>query len=403
MRHFLLLLLAIVAHVDGEDEALSFLENRVQKDPDDFVAQNQLASRYLELLRSTGDNHWFEKARQAATASVKVAPADLNLAGLYAMGQVQIASHQFEAARDTAKKLRGLAPEKPFSLSLLGDALFELGDYDEAARIYQDFRKVEPNSVDTAVRFAKLAFIRGDLDTARNQFDLALKIARSLPSRVPSVEAWCLVQLGQLAFGRGNWAEADKQYKEAIVLLPDFWSALEHKAELLGAQERYPEAIESYQKLIDRVSHPDLMQALGDLYTFMGKLDDANRWHERALAAYLESANRGDIIYVHHLAGFFSDSIEIPEKALQWARKDSEMRHSIFAHDAMAWAFYRSGKFPEATAEMERALALGTKDAHLLFHAGMIAIAGGNPERGKEFLRHAGEVNPRYNAFHVHR
>jgi hypothetical protein len=48
-------------------------------------------------------------------------------------------------------------------------------------------------------------------------------------------------------------------------------------------------------------------------------------------------------------------------------------------------------------------LTSGSKDAHILFHAGMIFLAAGDPVRGKEVLAEAGRVNPRHNSFHVHR
>jgi tetratricopeptide (TPR) repeat protein len=396
-------LLVIARHACGQDAAISFFENRVQKDPDDFVAQNQLASRYLDELRLTGDNSWLEKARRAAEASTTVGLPELNTGGLFTLGRVQIASHQFAAARDTARKLRDLVPRKAFPLSLLGDALFELGDYGEAARAYQDFAKAEPNTVDSESRLAKLALIRGELDAAREHLDAAWKAAHNLTPRDPAVEAWSLVQLGQLAFSRGDWVEADKKYEVALAVVADFWSAVEHVAELRGAQGKYPEAIALYQKLITRLPRPELMQALGDLYAYMGNPGEAKPWYERAGSAYRKEVEEGKMIYDHHLAGFYSDSVENPVEAVKWARKDLEMRHSISAHDAIAWALYRDGQFAEAGSEMKKALALGMRDAHLFFHASMIATANGNVAQGKQFLQRAAEVNPRYNAFHVHR
>jgi tetratricopeptide (TPR) repeat protein len=174
-------------------------------------------------------------------------------------------------------------------------------------------------------------------------------------------------------------------------------------AELRGAQQKYPEAIAIYEKVIARVPRPDLCQALGDLYAFMSKPDQAKPWHQRAETTYLKAAANGDSIYDHHLAGFYSDSIEKPTEALKWARKDLQARQSVFAHDALAWALYRDGQFAEAANEMRAALAQGTRDSHIFFHASMIATATGDLAQGKEFLRRAAEVNPHYNAFHVHR
>src|SRR5262245_51665160 len=60
----LLLALAFFPRMSAAQEgAISFLEDRVRSDPDDFVAQNQLAARYLDLLHSGGDDAYLAKAR----------------------------------------------------------------------------------------------------------------------------------------------------------------------------------------------------------------------------------------------------------------------------------------------------------------------------------------------------
>jgi len=403
VRCVLLLLLLVVTCAHGEDGAISFFEEKVRSDPDDFIAQNQLATRYLDLLRTTGDDAYLAKARKAADTSVAVGTPELNNAGIAVLARVQIASHQFGAARDSAKKLRELAPAKSFSFGILGDALLELGDYDEAAAAFDQLAKAEPGSIDSEIRLARLALVRGQLDVAGTHFNNALKGIKKLTPPSPQLQAWCGVQLGQLYFSRGDWENADKQYQAALDAFPDYWSALEHVAELRAAQQKYPVAIALYEKVIARVPRPELCQALGDLYAFMSKSDQAGSWHQRAETTYLKAAANGDSIYDHHLAGFYSDSIEKPTEALKWARKDLQARQSVFVHDALAWALYRDGQFAEAANEMRQALAQGTRDSHMFFHASMIATATGDLAQGKEFLRHAAEVNPHYNAFHVHR
>ena len=52
---------------------------------------------------------------------------------------------------------------------------------------------------------------------------------------------------------------------------------------------------------------------------------------------------------------------------------------------------------------MDKALALGTKDAHLLYHASLIYFRAGDAAKGKDCLVRAGQVNPKFNEFHVHR
>ena len=47
---------------------------------------------------------------------------------------------------------------------------------------------------------------------------------------------------------------------------------------------------------------------------------------------------------------------------------------------------------------IERALRLGTRDARMLYHAGMIYTALGDARRGGGYLRRALEINPGFYA-----
>jgi len=88
---------------------------------------------------------------------------------------------------------------------------------------------------------------------------------------------------------------------------------------------------------------------------------------------------------------------------VEWARKDLELRQSIQAYDALAWALYKDGQIAAAAEANRKALATGAKDAHLLYHAGMIRMSMGDFAGGRTALQEAVAINPRYNTFHVHR
>ena len=75
----------------------------------------------------------------------------------------------------------------------------------------------------------------------------------------------------------------------------------------------------------------------------------------------------------------------------------------MYAYDGLAWALYQSGEFKPAAEAMEKALALGTRDAHLLYHASLIYYRAGDGAKARDCLRRAGEANPKFNEFHVHR
>lgn len=385
------------------DEGIRFLEDRTKSDPDDFIAQNQLALRYLNKLRQTGDYAHLAGARRAAEASLAAVPAARNAGGLALLTRVQLAAHRFPDAVSSATQLAELAPEKSSSHAILGDALLELGDDAGAKSAFEKMQRIDPRSVDTLSRLARRSLLSGNAAAARDHLTAALSAARELFPESPETLAWCEVQLGELAFGRGDWEEAEKNYRAALKDFPDYYAAIDHLAEVRAARGDYPGALALYEPLTQRVPRPEFLQAVGDVLAFSGKPEEARPWHDRALAGYKQSVEQGEVAFLHHLASFFADVRENPTEAVKCARKDLELRHSAAAHETLAWALFRGGDFPAAAAEMERALASGQRSAHLLYHAGMVFSAAGDLDRGKKFLGEALEVNPRYHAFHVHR
>ena len=71
-------------------------------------------------------------------------------------------------------------------------------------------------------------------------------------------------------------------------------------------------------------------------------------------------------------------------------------RTPVIAADALAWALYRNGRYAEAEPYAVESLRLGTRDAKLHFHAGMIAHALGDEGRARELLSTALTINPHF-------
>ncbi len=369
----------------------------------DAAFWNQSADRQLRLLATTGDLAHLGKARNAITHSLAAESASTNRAGLILRARAALAAHRFEEARCDAGRVRALVPGNSLALRYLGDAWFNLGDYNEAAQVWNELLAVEKSSLVTEPRLAQLDLIFGRDESARQRLEAGLKAARRLTPPAPEIVAWFCVQVGELAFKSGDWDTAGTHYDAALAAQPDYYSALDHQAELRGAQGRYSEAVELYTRLIRRCPRPEFMQARGDLHAFAGQPDAARRWHKMAREAYLASVDQGEIVYFHHLAGFFAASVEEPQQAVEWARRDFALRHGITACDALAWALHKAGHLAEARAMSERALATGTRDPHLLYHAAMIRMAAGDIAGGAALTQQALEANPRYFGFHVHR
>lgn len=283
--------------------------------------------------------------------------------------------------------------------ALQADLDFQQGRYEDARKEYEAVIQ-DDRTWDNLARLAHLKAKMGDVAAAEQ---LYVEAEDELTAKEMKSYSWVELQRGLLDLSHGCYENAWTHYKRADKAYSGHWLVYEHMAEWLGAQGKFDEAIALYEKVIERVPRPEFQQALGELYLFMGKPDQAQPWHEKALAAYLESAGRGEVHYYHHLADFYADVREDGREAVKWARKDIEMRENFSTQAALAWALYRYGQFAESFDLMRKALASGVRDARLFSQAATIYQSVGAIEEANRFLQLATEINPQVHNFHVHR
>jgi len=101
---------------------LQFLEQRVQADPMDCVAQNGLSWACVLEMRQTGDLSYLNRASQAARASLAAVPAAQNPGGLVAFSMAQFESHHFQEALALARQAMAIDPLNTGALATMGDA-----------------------------------------------------------------------------------------------------------------------------------------------------------------------------------------------------------------------------------------------------------------------------------------
>ncbi len=299
--------------------------------------------------------------------------------------------NDLETGRDLRDTMQGRA--------LRADLDFQEGRYQEARAGYEAVIK-EDLTWDNLARLAYFKFKFGDVTAAEQLYTEA---ADELTAKEMRHYAWVELQRGVLKLRQGRHEEALAHYDRADRAYSGYWLVDDHKAELLGAQGRFDEAAKLYEQVIARTSRPEFQQALGELYQVMGQRDRAEAWYQKALAGYLESAQRGDVHFYHHLADFYADVREDGAEAVKWARKDIALRRNFSTLSALAWALYRAGEFTEALDTMKQALSSGAADAHLFFQAATIYQSAGGNGNGDRYLERAHEINPHYRNFHVHR
>jgi tetratricopeptide (TPR) repeat protein len=155
------------------------------------------------------------------------------------------------------------------------------------------------------------------------------------------------------------------------------------------------EAVNLYEKAVEVLPQPDALAALGDLYRLSGRADKADTEYGTVeVIATLAKLNQQ--IYNRLLALFYADHDIHVDEALQLAETELQVRKDVFGYDAYAWALFKSGRFREARLASDQALAQGTQDAKVLYHAGLISKALGDAGRARDELHRALALSPRF-------
>jgi tetratricopeptide (TPR) repeat protein len=186
-------------------------------------------------------------------------------------------------------------------------------------------------------------------------------------------------------FQAGKNGDAARSLNRAIEFVKDYPAALLLQGKVDLANEEPARAVECFRTATRQCPLPEYEWALADAARLTGNEELARKTEEKLIS-------RGESDDPRTLALFLSTRKEDAGKAAKLATIELTNRRDVFSYDAMAWAALASGNTKEATENMNRALAEGTIDARLFYHAGKIALASGRKAEAHKFFKRAGEI-----------
>jgi tetratricopeptide (TPR) repeat protein len=315
------------------------------------------------------------------------APAQTALASIY------YSQHDFTRSLTLAEQVYESNYKNNQARIIMADSYLSMGQYQEAEAIYRELGDVNLTPPLLA-RLANLAEIQGDPDQALQLIRRAAgETLRAGGTRENA--AWYLLRVGDVYFNRGEIKTAGEFYEASLRVFDDYYLAYAGIGKVRAAQGKFQEAIEYYQQAVNLVPQPDFLAALGDLYMVAGRPQQAKIQYDTV--EYIgKLAALNEQVYNRQLANFYSDHNIKLEEGLHLALTELKDRQDIYGYDAAAWAYYKNGKFNEAQEMMGHALAMGTQDALLFYHAGMIAYALHGDQQAQRYLEQALEINPHF-------
>ena len=215
----------------------------------DWSVWGRLGFAYIEEARVTANPALYPKAQGAFERSLALNPAD-NFAALAGQGALANARHDFATGLEQGERARALNPASPEVQAVVGDALLELGRYDEAFAAYQKMVDLAPGLA-AFTRAAYALELQGDVVGARRTLELALADAFSQRDR-----AFAASTLGELAWNRGDLDEAHRRYGEAAAADPALVTAQAGLARLSAARGDADGALLRWGDVLTRLHCP---------------------------------------------------------------------------------------------------------------------------------------------------
>jgi len=377
-----------LSEAEIQDRDIEFYKTRAIADPTGAADLARLASLYLQRSRETGDQRDAERAEHAARRSLRNRRAHNDQAAQVLTSSL-LAQHRFNEALVVARDLRNRNPGTPALVAAVAEIEMEMGQYD-SARVAFDSLASARNDLAVVPRLARWAEIEGHPDEARRLMGHALALARHSAWLPREQVAWFWLRAGDIELRTGQFAAAESAYVQGLAAHPGDYRLLAARSRLAAAEHRWRDAVDYGNRAIASNLDPATLGTMSDAYAALG---DTARAGE--LAHALDVAVRSQPGAYHRAWSLFLlDHDRQLRTVHQKIVAELHTRHDVYAYDLYAWSLHKQGRDADALRASRRALAQGTQDAQLLYHAAVIERAAGNADIASDYMTRAHSLDP---------
>lgn len=370
------------------EQAIAWAQAGIKQDASRVQPYNDLALGYIRRARETSNGHYYEQAEAAIQKARKIDPD--NFENRKAEVMLLLGRKEFARALDLARAMNKKMPDDVLVYGLVADADIALGNYKEAEWAAQWMLDMRPGNVPGLLRGGRLRVLFGDADGAMDFFNEAYQ-------KTPPVEtenqAWILTQMAALQESAGNIDAAEKLVRSALDKFPNYYLAVEAEAQLKIDENKPAEAVQLLRERNGQFPTLASEYALAKAMESAGMLEQADAAYaafEIAARAQIGAPDNVNLELIHYYLGRGNN----PGEAMRIAKLEAARRQDPAALDAYAWSLYANAWYVEAQAEMDKALAVGVRDAAYFYHAGAIAARRHDAAAAARYLNEALQLNP---------
>jgi tetratricopeptide (TPR) repeat protein len=360
----------------------------LEKQPNRYSTYNDLAVALVRRARETSDNSYLSQAQAAIADSLRIQPDNFEAGQAHVA--LLLAEHNYRQALEEARALNHRMPDAVLVWGYMAEADAAIGDYDQAEQAAQWMMDLRPGNLPAFLCGAALREDWGEIDGA---LDFLSKAFQQTPPLETEESAWIMAKMARLHRLAGRPDAAEPLLQQALKTFPDYYLSLEELSEVRLAQQRYSEAVDSLARRNQSFPTAHSRYLAARALERAGKPAEAERMYaefEGAARSQIEQPDNDN----RELIAYYTEHARRPAEGLRIARLEMEHRHDVGTLDSYAWALYVNGQPAEARRQIQKALAVGTRDAAIYYHAGVIEAASGERSAALHYLQQSLDLNP---------
>ena len=365
----------------------------------DFVMGHYFAQEYQVTSRSEDANKAIDSFKKAFALDPASQQIGDELAEIY---------YQSQRVRDAVVEAQSILAKDPDNLPArrllariyvrtLGDLSNTSGQRDtlaHAAEQYREIIRLDPADTDAALWLARLYRMQNEQDKAEGVLQAllarepanesgveqltqllldegkspeAVSLLKGILQRAPTPRLWEL--LGD-AYNQGHdLSNAEQAYRKASEAQPDDINHHKELAQTLLAEEKFPEALEQFQRLSQMdADDPDNYLRLAEIYRQLKQLDKAE---QNVLLAKQRAPNSLEVTYyqasIYEDEGRLDDSIRVLSDAVTAVKTESEFTPSrrrtlAILYQQLGQLYRETSNYAAAVNTFEEMLRLGAEE-----------------------------------------
>src|SRR6185436_18766361 len=208
--------------------------------------------------RETADASYLPRSEEALTRAMRFGTDDAN--PVLGLGSLALIRHEFRAALRYGRRAERLLPGSYRPYGVTGDALVELGRYDEAFAAFDRMISLRPS----LASYARVAYARELVGDRRGAL-AAMQLALTSAAGQPEPTAWAHVELSKLERALGRLDRARGHTTAALRALPGYPSARVELAQIDAADGDLAGAIRAASLAAEATPTAQAVALLGDL------------------------------------------------------------------------------------------------------------------------------------------